>query len=53
MIDGGGKRGNTFSHPDTLIAATAAQHGLTVVTRNTRQFAAPGVPLFDPWQESI
>lgn len=35
---------------DTLIAATAAVHGLTVVTRNTRDFAGCGVPLVDPWQ---
>lgn len=34
---------------DSLIAATAAVHGLTVVTRNTRDFAALGVPLIDPW----
>jgi len=53
MIEGGRKRGHTFSHPDILIAATAAQHGLTVVTRNTSEFAAASVPFFNPWQESI
>jgi toxin FitB len=35
---------------DTLIAATAIIRGLTLVTRNTRDVAATGVPLFDPWQ---
>lgn len=35
---------------DTLIAATALHHGLTLVTRNTRDVAATGVPLVDPWQ---
>jgi predicted nucleic acid-binding protein len=35
---------------DTLIAATAITRGLTLVTRNTRDVAATGVPLFDPWQ---
>ncbi|WP_172329612.1 type II toxin-antitoxin system VapC family toxin [Mangrovicoccus sp. HB161399] len=35
---------------DALIAATALVHGLTVVTRNTGDFAATGVALFDPWQ---
>jgi hypothetical protein len=35
---------------DTLIAATAITHGLTLVTRNTRDLAATGVPLLDPWQ---
>jgi hypothetical protein len=34
---------------DTLIAATALRHGLTLVTRNTRDFEAVGVPLLDPW----
>lgn len=35
---------------DTLIAATAIAGGLTLVTRNTRDVAATGVPLFNPWQ---
>ncbi len=35
---------------DTLIAATAIVHGLTLVTRNTRDVAATGAPLLDPWQ---
>ena len=35
---------------DTLIAATAITRGLTLVTRNTRDAAATGVPLVDPWQ---
>lgn len=35
---------------DALIAATALVHGLTVVTRNTADFAATGVALLDPWQ---
>jgi toxin FitB len=35
---------------DTLIAATAIAGGLTLVTRNTRDVAATGVPLVDPWQ---
>lgn len=35
---------------DALIAATALVHGLTVVTRNVRDFAAPGVRVLDPWE---
>jgi hypothetical protein len=35
---------------DTLIAATAITRGLTLVTRNTRDVAATGAPLLDPWQ---
>ncbi|WP_138467888.1 type II toxin-antitoxin system VapC family toxin [Poseidonocella sp. HB161398] len=38
------------SERDALIAATALVHGLTVVTRNTGDFAATGVALLDPWQ---
>ena len=34
--------------PDLLIAATALEHGLTVVTRNTRHFEPAGVPVLDP-----
>jgi toxin FitB len=35
---------------DALIAATAQVHGLTVATRNTRDFAAAGVAMLDPWR---
>lgn len=53
MIEAGRKRGQTFSHPDILIAATAAEHGLTVVTRNTGEFASAGVTVFNPWTDRI
>ena len=35
---------------DSLIAATARVHGLTVVTRNTCDFEGCDVPLLDPWR---
>ena len=35
---------------DALIAATALEHGLTVVTRNVRDFERMGVPILDPWE---
>lgn len=35
---------------DALIAATALVHGMTVVTRNVRDFAPMGVKVIDPWQ---
>lgn len=34
---------------DALLAATALVNGLTVATRNVRDFAAMDVPLIDPW----
>ena len=34
---------------DLLIAATAQEHGLTVVTRNLRHFVPTGVEVFNPW----
>ena len=33
---------------DLLIAATALEHGLTVVTRNVHHFEPAGVPVLDP-----
>ncbi len=34
---------------DTLLAATAVQHGLTLVTRNTRDVSGIQVKLHNPW----
>jgi len=34
---------------DTLLAATAAQHGLTLVTRNTRDISGLPVKVHNPW----
>lgn len=34
---------------DTLLAATAIEHVLCFVTRNTRDVAATGAELFNPW----
>ena len=35
---------------DALIAATAIEYGLTLVTRNTRDIESTRVALLDPWQ---
>ena len=35
---------------DLLIAATALEHGLTVVTRNVRHFEPTGVPTLNPFR---
>ena len=44
------RRGIKFATIDGLIAATAKEHDLTMVTRNVRDFAASGVPLVNPWE---
>ncbi len=38
------------SERDALIAATALVHGMTVVTRNTADFASTGVLMLNPWE---
>jgi predicted nucleic acid-binding protein len=40
-----------FSYRDSLIAATALVHGMTVVTRNAAHFERTGVKLLNPWQQ--
>ena len=40
----------TLPAVDGLLAATALQHNLTLVTRNTRDISATGVALFNPWE---
>jgi predicted nucleic acid-binding protein len=37
---------------DALIAATTLVHGMILVTRNVAEFAAIGVPLQNPWENS-
>lgn len=41
------------SERDALIAATALTHGMTVVTRNTSDFAATGVNMLNPWDAGV
>jgi len=40
---------NPRSERDAMIAATSLEHGFTVVTRNTPDFAGTGVGLLNPW----
>lgn len=42
-------RGVVRSQPDMLIAATAQIHALTLVTRNTDDFAGCGIPVLNPF----
>ena len=37
---------------DSMIAATALEHGFTVVTRNVADFQMPGVKVINPWEHT-
>jgi predicted nucleic acid-binding protein len=50
LVEAGRKAGHTYSQPDLFIAATALHHGLTVVSRDTREYQRAGVPVLDPWE---
>lgn len=49
LVEEGRKAGHTFSQPDLIIAATALEHGLTVVSRDTADYVRTRVALFNPW----
>jgi hypothetical protein len=49
LVEDGRKAGHTFSQPDLIIAATAQHHGLTVVSRDTKEYLAARVDVFNPW----
>jgi len=53
MVEDGRKAGHTFSQPDLIIAATAQHHGLTVVSRDTKEYAAARVNVFNPWVDVL
>jgi predicted nucleic acid-binding protein len=44
-------KGLTLHAPDGLIAATALEHDLALVTRNVKDFAGLGIALINPWDE--
>jgi|ERR1022692_3088226 predicted nucleic acid-binding protein len=44
------RNGKTLSVIDGLLAATALHHNLTVVSRNTSDFAHTHVPVLNPWE---
>lgn len=43
------RRGRVMPLFDSMIAASARAHGLTVITRNVHDFEAAGVDVFDPF----
>jgi predicted nucleic acid-binding protein len=53
LVEEGRKVGHTFSQPDLIIAATAHHHGLTIVSRDTRDYVNARVAVFNPWVEPM
>ena len=49
IIGDGDRAGRPKSMADAQIAAVALRHGLTLATRNIRDFKDMGVTLVDPW----
>ena len=47
------RAGRPLSLPDALIAATAIHHNLVLVTRNTRDFVALPLDVYDPWKNEL
>lgn len=53
LLQEGRRVGHTFPQPDLIIAATALHNGLTIVTRDTIDFARTRVPVFNPWVDKL
>ena len=53
LVEDGRKAGHTFSQPDLIIAAMAQHHGLTVVSRDTKEYVAARVDVFNPWVDVL
>ena len=49
IMGDGDRLGRPKPMADAQIAAVARRHNLTLVTRNTRDFAGMGVGVLDPW----
>ena len=58
LVEEGRRTGHTFSQPDLIIAATALEiiaataleHGMTLVSRNTSDYEKARIPVFNPWK---
>lgn len=46
------RQGRTPPVLDSMLSATAHAHGLTLVTRNTEDFASLGVEVLNPWSDT-
>jgi predicted nucleic acid-binding protein len=54
-ISGAGKRASGHAPPviDTLLASTAIEHDLYLVTRNVKDTRPSGAVVFDPWNDDV
>jgi predicted nucleic acid-binding protein len=52
LLEDGRRAGHTFPQPDLIIDATALQYGLTIVTRDSADFARAHVTVFNPWVDA-
>jgi toxin FitB len=43
------RAGNDIEFPDAVIAAIAARHGFSLVTRNVKDFKGTGIEIQTPW----
>jgi len=51
LVEEGRRVGHTFAQPDLIIAATAIEHELTLVTRDRRGFDRMRVTIVNPWED--
>ena len=52
LVEDGRKTGHTFSQPDLIIAATALDHGLTIVSRDVSDYQKARAPVLNPWVDA-
>ncbi|HUB95878.1 MAG TPA: type II toxin-antitoxin system VapC family toxin [Stellaceae bacterium] len=52
LVEEGRKAGHTFSQPDLIIAATALHHGMSIVTRDARDYLRARASVFNPWTDA-
>jgi predicted nucleic acid-binding protein len=53
LVEEGRKSGHTFTQPDLIIAATGLCHGLTIVSRDMRDYERARVSRLNPWINTL